>query len=230
MSSTPQLRDSGNQLLDRLTKDDYELLLPRFQNVSLSLRQVVHQFEDEVSYIYFPTTALFSFLTVLEEDDPVETATVGKEGFVGLTVPLGVLASPHRVMCQMNGDSLRLSVRSFLEALEQSPELKTLVNHYVVFSMRSISQTIACNALHSAEARAARWLLMVHDQAGQDEFPMTHEFLAYMLGVRRQTVTVVAGTLQNAGLIGYRRGTILIKDRERLEEAACECYGAVRKY
>jgi hypothetical protein len=155
---------------------------------------------------------------------------VGREGFVGLAVSLGVEASPHRVMCQMAGDSLRLPVRPYLEALERGPALTRLIHRYIAFSLRSIGQTIACNTLHPVEARASRWLLVIHDQAGRDEFPMTQEFLAFMLGVRRQTVTVVAGALQSAGLIDYRRGVIVVRDRARLEQAACECYATLRGY
>ena len=155
---------------------------------------------------------------------------MGREGFVGLAAALGVEASPHRAMCQMAGESLRLPVGPFLEALGRGPGLPRLLHRYVAFSLRLVGQGVACNALHPIEARASRWLLMIHDQAGRDEFPMTQEFLAYMLGVRRQTVTVVAGALQNAGLIGYRRGVITVLDRPRLEEAACECYASMRSY
>jgi CRP-like cAMP-binding protein len=167
---------------------------------------------------------------VLEEDDPVENSTVGREGFVGVAATLGVAASPHRVICQMGGESLRVPIGAFLAALGSSPALSGLIDRYVAFAFRGIGQGIACNALHSVEARASRWLLTYHDQAGRDEFPMTQEFLASMLGVRRQTVTVVAGTLQNAGMIEYRRGVIVVRDRVLLEGAACECSDAVRRY
>ncbi|HEV3167650.1 MAG TPA: Crp/Fnr family transcriptional regulator [Isosphaeraceae bacterium] len=230
MSVTSRFRDSGNDLLDRLPAEEFESLEPMLQRVSLTIKQIVHQFDASVSHIHFPTTALVSLLTVLEEDDPVEAMTVGREGFVGVAAAMGVEASPHRAMCQMSGDSLRLPVRSFLEALGHNPRLSHLIHRYAAFTLRITSQAIACNALHTVEARACRWLLMIHDQAGCDEFPMTHEFLAFMLGVRRQTVTVVAGALQAAGLIGSRRGVIIIRDRARLEEASCECYAAIRGY
>ena len=230
MSAHPRLRDSGNLLLDQLTDADFETLEPSLQRVSLALRQIVHEFEADVAHIYFPTTALMSLMTVLEEDDPIEAATVGREGFVGLAQALGVEASPHVAMCQMAGESLRVPVRPFLEVLGRRPGLTRLLHRYVAFSLRLVGQGVACNALHPIEARASRWLLMVHDQARRDEFPLTQEFLAYMLGVRRQTVTVVAGALQNAGLIGYRRGVITVVDRPRLEEAACECYASMRGY
>jgi CRP-like cAMP-binding protein len=230
MSLTRRLRDSGNDLLDQLPAEEFDPLKPFLQRVNLSLRQVIHQHEAEVTHVYFPTTGMISLLTVLEEDDPIEVATVGREGFVGLVAALGVEVSPHQAMCQMVGDCLRLPVHPFLEALRRSPALARLVHRYVAFSLRSTAQGIACNALHTVEARASRWLLIVHDQAGRDEFPLTQEFLAFMLGVRRQTVTVVAGALQSAGLIGYRRGVIVIRDRAGLEEAACECYASVRGY
>ncbi|MCA1685021.1 MAG: Crp/Fnr family transcriptional regulator, partial [Planctomycetia bacterium] len=186
--------------------------------------------ETEVTHVHFPTTALLSLLAVLEEDDPVEAATVGREGFVGIAAGLGVMESPHRVICQMAGDSLRMPVRPFLVAMARGKALAHLLHRYVAFSLRNTAQGIACNALHTVEARASRWLLMIHDQAGRDEFPLTHEFLAFMLGVRRQGVTVVAGALQSAGLIQYRRGVVTVLDRHGLEEAACECYAAARGY
>jgi CRP-like cAMP-binding protein len=133
-------------------------------------------------------------------------------------------------MCQMGGDSLRAPLRPFLEAMRSAPTLRRAVHRYIAFSLRVAGQGIACNALHTVESRASRWLLMVHDQAGRDEFPMTQEFLALMLGVRRPSVTVVAGALQNAGLISYRRGVIVILDRAGLEGAACECYASIRDY
>jgi CRP-like cAMP-binding protein len=230
MSVCPILRDCGNSLLDRLPAEEFDPLAPMFQKVRQTLRQVIHQFDDEVTHVYFPTTSLLSLMMVLEEDDPVEVATVGREGFVGLAASLGVEASPHRVICQMGGDSLRLPIQPFQEALGRGTEMTRLVRRYIAFSLRTTGQGIACNALHAVEARACRWLLTIHDQAGRDDFPMTQEFLAYMLGVRRQTVTVVAGTLQNAGLISFRRGVIVVRDRARLEEAACECYATLRAY
>jgi len=230
MRATPKLRESGNDLLDRLPAEEFDALEPILQRVSLSLKQIVHPFDVDVTHVHFPTTALVSLLLVLEKDDAVETTTVGREGFVGVAVALGVESSPHRVICQLQGESLRLPVRSFLEALRRGPGLTRLIDRYVAFVLRSTGQSVACNALHAVEARASRWLLMSHDQAGRDEFPMTQEFLAVMLGVRRQTVTVVAGALQNAGLIEFHHGVIHVLDRPRLEEAACECYATIRGY
>lgn len=230
MPSTPKLRESGNALLDRLPVAEFDALEPMLQRVALVHGDVIHQFEAEMSHVHFPTTSLSSLLTVMEEDDPVEVAPVGREGFIGLAAALGVAASPHRVICQMPGESLRLPIRSFREAMARGPVLHDLAHRFIAYSLRAVSQSVACNALHPVEARASRWLLMVHDQAGTAEFPLTQEFLAFMLGVRRQTVTVVAGALQNAGLIGYRRGFITVRDRPRLEDAACECYAVLGRY
>ena len=230
MPSTIRLHDSGNDLLDRLPAVEFDFLAPLLRKESFTLKQVVHPYDVEVTKVYFPTTALVSLLNVMEEDDPVESSTVGREGFIGLAAGLGVGASPHRALCQLGGDSLCLSLPEFLEALKRGPELTRLFHLYAAYMMKTGGQAAACNALHPVEARASRWLLLIHDQVGRDEFPMTQEFLAYMLGVRRQTVTVVAGTLQSAGLIGFRRGMIEVRDRGRLEEAACECYASIRDY
>jgi CRP-like cAMP-binding protein len=230
MPLSPRFRTSGNNLLDLLPADEYEFLEPHLEHVSLALKQIVHQYDVEVAHIYFPTTGLISLLTVLEEDDPIEAMTVGREGFVGASVAMGIAASPNRAICQMRGDSMRLPVRQFLDAMERGPRLNRLIHRYLGYSLRYAGQTIACNALHTIEARASRWLLAMHDQAGRDEFPLTQEFLAFMLGVRRQSVTMVSGALQNAGLIEARRGIIVIRDRTRLEESACECYAVTRRY
>ena len=217
-------------LLDRLPADEYDSMIPSLQRTGLVLRQVIQQVDADTTHVHFPITALASLLTVLEEDDPVEAATVGREGFLGLAAAFGVGLSPHRVICQMPGESLRMPVNSFREAMSRGPVLAGLIHRYGVFALRYTGQGIACNALHLIEARACRWLLMMHDQAGRDEFPLTQEFLAFMLGSRRQGVTVVAGSLQNAGMIAYRRGTVMVLDRPMIEEAACECYATVRDY
>lgn len=230
MPQSPRLRDTGNRLLDRLPDDEFGPLEPQLQRVTLAIKQVVQQFEAEIVHIYFPAAALVSLLTVLREDDPVEAATVGSEGIVNVTAALGVELAQHRAICQMPGDSYRLPAHRFREAIARGAGLKRLVDRYIVYSLRRSNQAIACNLLHNVNARACRWLLVIHDQAGQDQFPMTQEFLAFMLGVRRQTVTVVAGTLQNAGLISYHRGTITVRNRPQLEEAACECYAEIREY
>jgi CRP-like cAMP-binding protein len=230
MPTIPKLRQTGNQLLDRIPHEEFAGLRTHLQPVDLPLKQVVQEYEAEIRDVWFPTTALLSVLIVPEEDDPVEVAEVAREGFVNAVAALGVDEGPNRVICQMAGAALRLPVAAFREALGRSPGLTRLAHRYIAFMLQCTARGLACNALHLVEARACRWILTAHDQVGQDEFPLTQEFLAFMLGVRRQTVTVVAGTLQNAGLIEYRRGSVAVRDRGRLEDAACECYALNRDY
>ncbi|WP_435020214.1 Crp/Fnr family transcriptional regulator [Tundrisphaera sp. TA3] len=230
MDAPLRFRDSGNWLLDRIPTDEYGLLAPHLQREGMELKQVIHQIDEDVDFLQFPTSALASALLVLEEEDPIEAATVGREGMLGVAAALGVAESPHRVICQMAGEMIRIPTREFLRAMARGPIIARLIRRYAVFSIRHAGQGIACNALHLSEARACRWLLSIHDQAGSDEFPLTQEFLALMLGLRRQGVTVIAGTLQNAGIISYHRGRIRVLDRLRLEDAACECYAASRRY
>jgi CRP-like cAMP-binding protein len=176
MRSTPKQRDSGNDLLDRLPADEFHALQPKLQRTSLTIKQLVHQAGTDLAHVYFPRRSLISLLTVLRDDDPVEAATVGREGFVGLAVSLGIAASPFRAICQMTGDSLRLPVRTFMEAMTRGPGLAHLLHRYAAFSLRAAGQSIACNSLHTVEARACRWLLKMHDQAAGDEFAVTQEF------------------------------------------------------
>jgi CRP-like cAMP-binding protein len=230
MATAPRLGGPGNLLLDRLPPDELGLLEPFFRPVEFQLKQVIDRLEGEVTQLYFPTTALASMLTLVENDDPIEAATVGRDGFVNLSAALGDPSSPHQVICQVPGHALRLPLDQFREVQRQSPRLTRMVNQYAAFSLRQSSQLLACNTLHGVEERAARWLLTLADQTGREEFPITHEFLAAMLGVRRQTATVVVGTLRAAGLVRHRRGVIAIRDRNELENAACECYGAIREH
>ena len=160
----------------------------------------------------------------------VEAGTVGNEGMIGLPVALGLDFSPIRAISQISGDGLRIPVPAFKKAMKPGGALDRLVRRYTAFSLRYANQMVACNLLHSVEKRMCRWLLMSHDRVEKDEFLLTHEFLAEMLGVRRQTVTVIAGTLRTASLITYRRGVIRIVNRHKLEAASCECYGVTETF
>jgi CRP-like cAMP-binding protein len=230
MASVPRLGDSGNDLLNLLPAEEFDTLKPILQPITLKTKQILYRSHSEVSHIHFPTTALISLVTLLYEGEPVEASAVGREGFVGVAASLSVAASPHHVVCQMNGDCLRLPVQPFREAMARCPGLSRAVQRYIAYSLRTAYQTVACNAKHSAEARASRWLLLIHDQARGGDFPMTQKFLSHMLGMRRQTVSGVAAALQDAGLIHYRRGIITVLDRPGLERTACECYATLRDY
>ena len=224
----PEPGRTGNRLLDRLPEQEYTRLAPSLVSASLKLKQLLIQVDGPVRDVYFPTTALISTLVVLEDGSEVETIQTGSEGLVGLPAGLGVDFGLSRAICQVPGETWCLPARALREALEWSRPLDALVKRYTALVLRQTAQVVACNALHPVTERLCRWLLMSHDRVGRDEFPMTHEFMGEMLGVRRQTVTVIFGTLQGAGLITFRRGIVRVVDRSGLEDAACECYRLIR--
>ena len=224
------IRRSGtkNWLLDQSPEEEFERLAPLLEPVSLAEQQDLYDVDDAISHVYFPQTGMISLVTLLEDGRQVESGTIGHEGLVGLSVVLGVGFSTHRVMCQVPSESLRMPISPFMEALKASPQLYSLLKRYVVVSLRNTAQIVACNVLHPVLERMCRWLLMIHDRVEMKEFPITQEFLAEMLGVRRQTISIIAGTLQKAGLITYRRGVVQILNRKGLEEGACECYEVMK--
>ena len=216
-----------NHLLAALPLDDYARILPTLDTVPLKLKTIMHKAGDPVRDVYFPGGGFVSMLTVLEDGTMVEIATVGREGITGLPEALNGDLSVAQTIVQAETEiCYRMPVTAFHEEMDRHGVLYDLVNRYHHALVGLIMQSTACNAIHSVEQRLARWLLMAHDRVEANDFPMTQEFVAMMLGATRPTVTVVAGTLQSAGLITYHRGHITIVDRERLEAAACECYRA----
>ena len=219
-----------NRLLAALPADEYARLLPHLEPVELSQRQVLWQSEAPIRAVYFPRNCVASLLTPLEHEQPVEAATVGSEGMAGTSVVLGVGTTRFQAIAQIPGAAARLDADRLVEWLRNSDgALLPLMLRYAQALQEQTAQSVACNRRHGIDERCARWLLMTHDRVGTDQFPLTHEFLAFMLGVRRASVTVAAGMLQQAGLIRYHRGAITVLDRERLEDASCECYGVIRR-
>ena len=222
----------GNRLLNRLPRDEYKSLIRSEKAVSLAHGDEVYR-EDSLgglSHVYFPTSGMISLTVLMEDGKEVEAGTIGNEGMIGLSVAHGLDFSPTKAVSQISGECLRIPVSAFLKAMKRGGTLDKLVRRYTAYSLRYANQTVACNLLHSAEQRMCRWLLMCHDRVEKQEFVLTHEYLAEMLGVRRQTVTVIAGTLQTASVIGYHRGVIHILNRKRLEAASCECYGVTKAF
>jgi len=219
-----------NQLLRSLPGEQYAQLLPYLEPVELTTRQVLWQPDSTIHSLYFPRTAVVSLLTPLQEDLPVEAATVGREGMAGTPVVLGVRVTHVQAIAQVPGRAARLDAERFTTQLRHADgALFPLLLRYAQALQEQTAQSVACNRRHAIEERCARWLLMTADRVGTDEFPLTQEFLAFMLGVRRASVTVAAGMLQLAGLIEYHRGKIKVLDRNRLEAASCECYAVVRR-
>jgi CRP-like cAMP-binding protein len=219
---------SENRLLARLGAEEYEQLAPHLQPVSLSLSEVLFRPEDHLLKVYFPTTSLVSLLTDLSDGTGMEVGLVGHEGMVGVSAILG--GSETKVATvQAQGEALTMKTGKLREEFNRGGRLQQALLRYTHALMTQISQSVVCNARHPLEGRLARWLLMCHDRVKRDEFELTHEFMANMLGVRRAGVTEVANKLQEQGLISHQRGHIKILDRESLEEFSCECYPVIKE-
>jgi CRP-like cAMP-binding protein len=218
-----------NRLLMALPPDDLVRLWPRLEVVELPFRKVLHAPGQAIEAVYFPETSYVSMLAYIDGGDAAEVGMIGYEGMVGLPVLLGADHDDIEGMVQSPGPALRIDAQAFREALECLPAFRTLLLRYALVHHGQVARTAACNGRHHVDQRLARWLLMAHDRCQQDGFPMTHEFLSLMLGVRRAGITVAAGALQRAGLIRYERGRIEVTDRPGLESVACECYDIVRR-
>ena len=218
---------SQNQLLSALTRDIYARLLPKLETVPLVFKQVLYQPGELLQHVYFPLSGIVSLLTMLADGTETEVGMVGNEGIAGISVFLGIDTTSLKGLVQIPGDAMRMQTSDFKAELLDGA-LHNLLQRYTRTLLDQISQSVACNRHHSVEERCCRWLLMCHDRAKSDHFPITQEFLSHMLGVRRASVTVVAGMLQKAGLISYSRGHMTIVDRPGLEEVTCECYESVK--
>ena len=215
----------ANQLLAALPADVFDRVAPSLEVVPLKLRQFLHKPGEPIRQVYFPGGGFVSIVTVLNDGAMVEVATVGREGLLGASAVLNGDPSPAAAMVQGETDMCyRMPADVFRDEVARHNSFHDLMTRYAQAFSAVIMQSTACNAIHSVEERLARWLLLAHDRIGKDEFSLTQEFVAMMLGASRPTVTVVAGTLQKAGLITYHRGHLRIVDREKLESASCECY------
>lgn len=227
MSTAPE--PPRNRLLALLPAAEYEDLARDLEPVSLAFKETLHEQDEPMREAYFVETAVISVVTLMEHDNEmIETCTVGREGFVGVSLFLGAPVAVGRAFCQIPGTAQRIRADRLLAAVARLEGLRTLLGRYAAAMLAMISQSAACNRLHVVEARLARWLLMTHDRVGAPDFAMTQEFLARMLGVRRPAVSLAGATLQRAGLIRYARGRITILDRPALEDASCECYAHVQ--
>lgn len=228
MSSSPASEPRcRNLLLATLTDEQYDAIAPRLHTVPLKIKQVLFERNQPPQYVYFPCTCVLSILTYMANGTAVEVGTVGSEGFIGIEVLAGGERSTETAVCQIDGDALRMSVSDFKEAITGDTPLRRITQRYLLVYLSLVSQSVACNRLHTIEERFARWILMTHDRVDGDYFYLTQEFIADMLGVHRPSVSLVASAFQQAGLIRYSRGRMSILNRQGLEELACECYGNV---
>jgi CRP-like cAMP-binding protein len=226
MAVLPRTR---NEILKRLSSEEYERLSAGFEEVPLHFKELVYEQGDKVEAVHFVENGVVSIITALEDGATVETGTVGNEGVVGLPVFLATGRATDRALCQVAGNAKRVSA-ALIDAERRRPgsQLLTLTLRYTSAVIAMTAQTAACNRMHPVEERLSRWLLMMMDRVGNADFAITQEFLAQMLGVRRPTVNIAGATLQKAGLIRYTRGKVTVVDRDGLEGAACECYARIR--
>jgi CRP-like cAMP-binding protein len=207
-----------------LPPDDYASLRRELAAVQLKSHESLAFPGEPVERVYFPRDAVASMLVLMEDGRSVESAAVGNEGLVGLEVFLGTGMARDEIVVQIAGEGLSMSAQAFREYAARSAPLQYLLQHYALALMNQLARTAGCNRAHSVDERCARWLLMSQDRVGRDDFQLTHEFLAKMLGVRRASVSEAAEVLQGNGLIEYRQGSIKIINRAGLEAAACEDY------
>jgi CRP-like cAMP-binding protein len=215
-----------NRLIGALPRADRQRFLASCTPVELGFAEVLGEPDDRIRHVYFPTRSLISLVMAIDHGANLEVGMVGNEGMLGIPLIFGVDASRLRSIVQGSGTALRMEARQFRRELARSPALLRLLQLYVYVVVSQLAQTAACTRFHVVEARLARWLLMTQDRAHSEQFHVTHEFLAFMLGVRRVGVTKAATALQTARLIRYHRGNVMVLDRAGLEAASCGCYAA----
>ena len=226
MTGRPQ-----NELLQRLRAQDFELLAPHLQPVDLAASQILHHAGDSVAAVHFPCGPAFvSFAVPVEDDREVESLLVGREGAVGIPLGRGPSLAYARIVVKVGGTVLRLPLRAFEQSQQRSASLQDLFARYAACQLGQLLQTAACNAAHSIEQRAAKWIIAAQEHIGRDEIPFTHEQLASMLGVSRSYASRVIQMLKARRILATRRGAILVLDAPALQASACACNGAVKKH
>ena len=223
---TPEI--DGNYLLDGLPSAELEPLRPAIERVRSRMRQVLFEQSEPIQYAYFPQGGVFSLLAQMHDGSTVETLTVGNEGVVGLPALLGASHSPTRAICQVSGWALRVPVTALIDGAPRTGMLFDRLMRYAQARLTALSRSVACNRLHTAQQRYARWVLTTQDRVGTEEFSITQDFLAQMLGVTRPTISVVGQELQSLRIIHYAQGRLTVEDREGLEQISCECYRTTR--
>ncbi len=226
----PHGKPVSNIILLSISDSDYSSLRPHLEYVSLPNHLVLHEAGGKLEFAYFPNRGLISLVVVMKDGKTAEAGIVGNEGFTGTLAAVGLSRSPLQAVVQITGDGFRVEVGALQNTLESAPHLQLMLSRYAAIQGMQVAQTAACNRLHDIEQRLARWLLMTQDRVDSGSLPITHDFLATMLGTDRPTVSLAAGVLQRKELIEYTRGAVKIVNRKKLEDSACECYGVIRQY
>ena len=220
----------SNIILLSVSNSDYSSLRPHLEYVSLPNHLVLHEGGGKLEFAYFPNRGLISLVVIMKDGRTAEAGIVGNEGFTGTPAAVRLSMSPLQAVVQITGDGFRVEVEALQYTLESTPHLQLLLSRYAIVQGMQVAQTAACNRLHDIRQRLARWLLMTQDRVDSESLPITHDFLATMLGTDRPSVSLAAGILQREQLIEYTRGAVKIVNRNKLEDSACECYGITQQY
>jgi CRP-like cAMP-binding protein len=222
-------RSVRNVILLTTSDSNYSALRPHLEYITLPSHLILHE-AGKLKFAYFPNRGLISLVVVMKDGKTAEAGIVGNEGFTGIPAAVGLTRSTLQAVVQITGDGFRVDVGALQNTLESAPHLRLMLNRYAVVQGMQVAQTAACNRLHNVGHRLARWLLMTQDRVDSEALPITHDFLATMLGTDRPTVSSAAGVLQRREIIEYTRGAVKIVNRKKLEDSACECYGVIQQY
>jgi len=228
--TNPEGKPVRNILLLSIPDSEYQLLRPHLEFVELRYRATLHEPNQQIGFVYFPNGGVVSIVVAMADGNTVEAGIVGVEGLLGLPWAVGLNRSPHRAVVQIAGDGFQVEVGALRTILLSSPLLHEALSRSAVVRGMQVAQTAACNRLHDTEQRLARWLLMSQDRVDSEWLPITHDFLATMLGTGRSSVSLAAASLQDKGMIEYPRGAVRILNRKGLESSACECYGIIQQF
>jgi CRP-like cAMP-binding protein len=220
----------SNIILLSISDSDYGSLRPHLEYVSLPNHLVLHEGGGRLEFAYFPNRGLISLVVVMKDGRTAEAGIVGNEGSTGTPAAVGLSRSLLQAVVQITGDGFRVETAALQNTLKSTPHLQLMLSRYAVLQGMQVAQTAACNRLHDIKQRLSRWLLMTQDRVDSESLPITHDFLATMLGTDRPTVSLAAGILQKEKIIEYTRGTVKIVNRKKLEDSACECYGIIQQY
>ena len=220
----------SNIILLSTSDNDYSSLRPHLEYLNLPNHLVLHEAGGKGEFAYFPNHGLISLVVVMKSGKTAEAGIVGNEGFTGTPAAVGLRRAPLQAVVQITGDGFRVEVGALQNTLESAPHLQLMLSRYAAIRGMQVAQTAACNRLHDIGQRLARWLLMTQDRVDSGSLPITHDFLATMLGTDRPSVSSAAGVLQKKKVIEYTRGAVKIVNRKKLENSACECYGIIQQY
>jgi CRP-like cAMP-binding protein len=220
----------SNKVLLALPDNEYELMRPHLTYIDLPHHLSLHEPAQKIEFVYFPNRGMVSQVVVTKDGRTVEVGVVGNEGYVGAGLAAGLSRSSVREVIQIAGDGFRMTGSALERILRSAPQLQIILNRHTGLQGMQVAQTAACNRLHDIQQRLSRWLLMTQDRVHIGVLPITHDFIATMMGTDRSTVSMSASALQKKGIIEYMRGAVKIVNRRKLEQSACECYGVIQQF